>query len=327
MANKPMRQRAMEYMLGAFSSHQTLLIAALVILAGLYLRERALRSLPSDSTWRSNYDSSPTPACASPYSNATSRFHVEAAGVPGPIPWEWIHPCLRDRFTMGGTVELVQRWFPPNAADIGTHVTVWRDSRIDAYIANGRARNSTGVTGYGSNTTATFYQAFDRFPVAGKTVLVIGSKDPWAEALCLTYNASMVTTVDFNKPVATYPRMRQLSIDELDSTDERFDVIISYSSLEHDGLGRYGDPINPDGDLLRMSKIKGLIKPGGLFFLGVPVGNDTVVFNAHRVYGPLRLPKLIKGWNMLGVIGVSSLEQTYAEFQGGQFTQPIMVLT
>jgi len=27
-----------------------------------------------------------------------------------------------------------------------------------------------------------------------------------------------------------------------------FDMVFSFSSIEHDGLGRYGDPLNPNGD-------------------------------------------------------------------------------
>lgn len=37
--------------------------------------------------------------------------------------------------------------------------------------------------------------------------------------------------------------------------------------------------------------------------LGVPVGNtDQLDFNAHRVYGPVRLPLLIEHYDSLGVV-------------------------
>ncbi|CAI6012862.1 unnamed protein product [Closterium sp. NIES-65] len=73
--------------------------------------------------------------------------------------------------------------------------------------------------------------------------------------------------------------------------------------------------------------IRGLLKPGGLFFLGVPVGNDTLVFNAHRVYGPIRMPLLLEGWELLDVFGVSSLEATYRENLDKANIQPVMLLT
>lgn len=73
------------------------------------------------------------------------------------------------------------------------------------------------------------------------------------------------------------------------------DFIVSFSSIEHSGLGRYGDPIDPLGDIREMEKIKCLLKPGGKLFLGFPIGRDEVVFNLHRVYGRLRLPLLFEG--------------------------------
>ncbi|CAI6001678.1 unnamed protein product [Closterium sp. NIES-64] len=75
-----------------------------------------------------------------------------------------------------------------------------------------------------------------------------------------------------------------------------------------------------------MAKIRGLFKPGGLFFLGLPVGNDTLVFNAHRVYGPICMPLLLEGWQLLDVFGVSSLEATYRENMNADIIQPVMVL-
>jgi len=38
------------------------------------------------------------------------------------------------------------------------------------------------------------------------------------------------------------------------------------------GLGRFGDPINPWGDIEWMKKIQELIRPGGKFYLGVTDG-------------------------------------------------------
>ncbi|GJP64350.1 hypothetical protein CLOP_g21356 [Closterium sp. NIES-67] len=254
-----------------------------------------------------------------------SRFHIPDYGLQGPIPWTYIRPSVRDQFTVNGSIRAVENFRGMDATDSGAKPFVWPSARIDLMRRRAEGR-SPAVSSYGENTTLTFYEAFDKYPVKGKSVLVIGSQVPWLEGMLLAFNAGSITTVDFNKPIADYPGLRQWDIAELDATDETFDVAVSYSSLEHDGLGRYGDPLNPDGDMHRMAKIRGLLNPGGLFLLGVPVGNDTLVFNAHRVYGPIRMPLLLKGWQMLDVFGVSSLEAAYRENLNAVLIQPVIVL-
>lgn len=78
------------------------------------------------------------------------------------------------------------------------------------------------------------------------------------------------------------------------------DFVISFSSIEHSGLGRYGDPIDPNGDLHELRKIHCLLKPGGLLFLALPCSIDTVYFNAHRTYGYIRLPMIMAGFDYIG---------------------------
>ncbi len=60
-------------------------------------------------------------------------------------------------------------------------------------------------------------------------------------------------------------------------------------------MGRFGDPIDPIGDLREMLKIGCLLEHGGLVFVGVPTGQDSVVFNLHRVYGVMRLSMMFTG--------------------------------
>jgi hypothetical protein len=74
-----------------------------------------------------------------------------------------------------------------------------------------------------------------------------------------------------------------------------FDFVVSFSSIEHSGLGRYGDPLDPIGDIREIEKILCWLKPGGLLFLGIPIGKDHIVFNLHKFYGQLRLPLIFQG--------------------------------
>lgn len=54
--------------------------------------------------------------------------------------------------------------------------------------------------------------------------------------------------------------------------------------LEHIGLGRYGDPLDPDGDLKGMRELQRTVAAGGNLLVAVPVGIPRICFNAHRVY-------------------------------------------
>lgn len=75
-----------------------------------------------------------------------------------------------------------------------------------------------------------------------------------------------------------------------------FDSVSCLHALEHFGLGRYGDPIDPDGHLKGLANLAALTAPGGMLYLSVPIGRPAVVFNAHRVFAPADMPALAKPW-------------------------------
>ena len=54
--------------------------------------------------------------------------------------------------------------------------------------------------------------------------------------------------------------------------------------IEHIGLGRYGDPIDFDGDMKAIAQLVRVLAPGGDLLVATPVGRPRVAFNAHRVY-------------------------------------------
>jgi hypothetical protein len=66
--------------------------------------------------------------------------------------------------------------------------------------------------------------------------------------------------------------------------DNQFSSLSCMHVVEHIGLGRYGDKLDVNGDLLALSNLRRAVKPGGRLLIVVPVGKPAVYFNAHRVY-------------------------------------------
>jgi hypothetical protein len=62
------------------------------------------------------------------------------------------------------------------------------------------------------------------------------------------------------------------------------DSLSCLHALEHFGLGRYGDPIDPEGHIKGLRSLTKLLKPNGTLLLSVPIGLERVEFNAHRIF-------------------------------------------
>jgi hypothetical protein len=62
------------------------------------------------------------------------------------------------------------------------------------------------------------------------------------------------------------------------------DSLSCLHALEHFGLGRYGDPINPNGFRLGLSNMAQILSPGGTLYLSVPIGRERVEYNANWVF-------------------------------------------
>jgi hypothetical protein len=55
-------------------------------------------------------------------------------------------------------------------------------------------------------------------------------------------------------------------------------------ALEHFGLGRYGDAIDPQGHLKGFKHLIEMLKINGTLYLSFPIGRAAVEYNAHRVF-------------------------------------------
>jgi hypothetical protein len=86
------------------------------------------------------------------------------------------------------------------------------------------------------------------------------------------------------------------------------DSLSCLHALEHFGLGRYGDPIDPKGYKLGFKNMANLLKEEGTFYLSVPIGIERVEFNANRVFDPQAIVSLA-GENLLRLTAIMVVRQ------------------
>lgn len=69
-------------------------------------------------------------------------------------------------------------------------------------------------------------------------------------------------------------------------------------TIEHIGLGRYGEPIDPDADLKAVNELIRVLAPGGTLIFVTPVGKPRIQFNAHRIYAYDQICEYFKDLNL-----------------------------
>jgi hypothetical protein len=83
-------------------------------------------------------------------------------------------------------------------------------------------------------------------------------------------------------------------MEESNSYSDYCDSISCLHAIEHFGLGRYGDPIDSEGHLKGFNSLHRILKPNGTLYFSTPIGNQQVVFNAHRIFSVNYLLKMFE---------------------------------
>ena len=120
--------------------------------------------------------------------------------------------------------------------------------------------------------------------------------DVASSALTVSVLSAMVPTthIDYRPLRANLPGLRCMAGDILDLplADASVDSLSCLHVIEHVGLGRYGDPIDPHGSAKAAAQLGRVLAPGGRLYLSVPVGRERVCFNAHRVFAPESIERM-----------------------------------
>lgn len=259
--------------------------------------DRPLQPGPFQDISSTNYFkvSSAPVQCRRLYTNKDLDAPREQAEAPQDIP-----SYLMSYYTLDGRIP-VQPGYRNQKYLENTEKLQWTAELVDKFVSEAKERTLTG--NYGLKNTNGLQDILSKIDINGMRVLVIGSENPWVEACALVAGAAHVTTLEYRE-IETYdPRMsaatpNAFAADFLSGRLEPFDVVVSFSSLEHSGLGRYGDALNPWGDIISVAKTWCVTKPGGYAIIEVPFRptDEVTYFNMHRTYGQVRMPYMMTNW-------------------------------
>jgi SAM-dependent methyltransferase len=97
-----------------------------------------------------------------------------------------------------------------------------------------------------------------------------------------------ITTIDVRQRKAILRNETVITGDakELNLPAQSFDLVLSLCAVEHFGLGRYGDEIDPRADQKAFAEMVRVLKPGGrlVFTTTITRAQPSIAFNAHRIY-------------------------------------------
>jgi len=127
----------------------------------------------------------------------------------------------------------------------------------------------------------------DQHVDVGSSVLTIGVLSAQVQTLFVDYrplNANLHNLTSISGTILSLP-----------FADNSISSLSSMHVIEHIGLGRYGDPIDPEGASKAALELVRVLKPGGRLYVTAPIGRARVCFNAHRVFSPKGLAHLFAG--------------------------------
>jgi SAM-dependent methyltransferase len=124
----------------------------------------------------------------------------------------------------------------------------------------------------------------------GSSVMMVSVLSAQHPIVCVDYRPLRAALSGLTCVAATATRL-PFSTGALES-------VSSLHVIEHVGLGRYGDPLDPSGSQAAAKELSRVVRPGGRLFVSVPVGRPRVCFNAHRVFDPRSIQAMTAGMRL-----------------------------
>lgn len=125
------------------------------------------------------------------------------------------------------------------------------------------------------------------YSIDSKSHLDVGSRIDGFIAHLLSFRT--VTILDIRPMTTQIPNLTVILGDAQKNLVEKignFQSVSSLHSIEHFGLGRYGDSLDREGHVKGLREISKCVDHGGSLFVSFPIGIFTVEFNEQRVIDP-----------------------------------------
>lgn len=154
-----------------------------------------------------------------------------------------------------------------------------------------------------TSRTAEYRFVFENLPKAGSTILDVGCCDSLL-ALKLARKGYKVYGIDTRWYSERHPNLTFVQGDVLSTPfpDEFFDAVIAVSTIEHIGLGVYGDPVHENADTMAVREISRILKASGRFIVTIPFVGEyrlaTWLGGQERYYDTDSIHKLFDGFQI-----------------------------
>lgn len=127
----------------------------------------------------------------------------------------------------------------------------------------------------------------------------VGSRVDGFVAHLLTFRSVNVIDIRELKSELDGLIFQQGDVTELKIESNSIESLSCLHAMEHVGLGRYGDDVDPSGYLKGMKELERILKPGGKLYFSVPIGKQRLEFNSQRIFSPSTVMDIFSGMKLV----------------------------
>jgi hypothetical protein len=145
-----------------------------------------------------------------------------------------------------------------------------------------------------------FDQIFTKYSIKNMKIAIINGSEPWVESVAIKNKNDVTIIESINHIFINHKDLKCISYENFLNSDDLYDVIINNKDISKRGLGLY-DSLNADADVECVQNIMLKLKDeNSLLLLNLEIGNiDHLIFNTHRIYGPIRLIQMTNFYEIL----------------------------